>query len=148
MWTDRNTVVVLTVIGSLLGLAITVSRKYLTKQFTPAGIMYIDSVLTGVMIIAIAIYQSGLPKLHKDLSKLDAKSAAAFLVGSTAIAVSAFMGLNLLKHNELSYLTMLETGIELLATAVVGMVFLGEEISRTKVLGLGVLCAGIYILHM
>ena len=141
MWTDRTTVISLTVIGSLLGLAITLSRKFLTNKFTPASIMYIDSVLTGLMIVGIAIYQAGLPKL-------DATSAAAFVLGSLAIAISAFTGLNLLKHNELSYLTMLETGIELLATAVVGMVFLGEEVSRTKIFGLGVLCAGIYILHM
>ncbi len=148
MWTDRTTVISLTVIGSLLGLAITLSRKFLTSKFSPASIMYIDSVLTGLMIVGIAIYQAGFPKLNRDLSKLDATSAAAFVLGSLAIAISAFTGLNLLKHNELSYLTMLETGIELLATAVVGMVFLGEEVSRTKIFGLGVLCAGIYILHM
>jgi len=140
-------IVTLVVLVSFLSSAVSMSRKYLMKQFSPSSIMYIDTIFTSAMILVVSVFLSGIERLNSDFARLDLKSLSAFLGGSLAITGSIFLGLYLLKYNELSYLVVLETGVELMVAALVGMLFLGEKVTLSKVIGLIIIGFGIYVLN-
>lgn len=117
------------------------------KSFSPASIMYIDTIFTSTIILAISIFSAGLSNLNKDLRSLDRSSLAAFVGGSVAISISIFLGLYLLKYNDLGYLTILETGVEVIVAALVGSALLGEKFTRNKIIGLFIVGLGVAILN-
>ena len=147
MLSHPSVAVTLVVIASLLGTAVSVSLKYLMKSFSPASIMYIDTIFTSTIILAISIFSAGLSNLNKDLRSLDRSSLAAFVGGSVAISISIFLGLYLLKYNDLGYLTILETGVEIIVAALVGSALLGEKFTRNKIIGLFIVWLGVAILN-
>jgi len=147
MLSHPSVAVTLVVIASLLGTAVSVSRKYLMKSFSPASIMYIDTIFTSTIILAISIFSAGLSNLNKDLRSLDRSSLAAFVGGSVAISISIFLGLYLLKYNDLGYLTILETGVEIIVAALVGSALLGEKFTRNKIIGLFIVGLGVAVLN-
>jgi len=125
----------LLVFGSLVGAGISVGRKYLMKKYSHSTILYIDTLIGGIILIATAIYRRGFNKLNEEMFSMSAKDLGIFVISSLAIVISIFIGLKLLETYDLTYLATMETGIDIIVTALVGTAILGEKLTWLKVLG-------------
>ena len=71
-----------------------------------------------------------------------------FAFTSMAVAASVIVGTQLLLHNDMSYLGIMDTAVGVLITVAVAMIFLGEKLTINKILGLLMILAGAYVVNM
>jgi len=96
-------------------------------------------------MMTTALYMGGFEQLTKDLSKLHGTTLLAFLAASLCITISTVIGYNLLRAEKLSYLIIVSTGVGVIATMFASALFLGEKITKTKLLSIPFLLTGVYL---
>ena len=137
----------LLVFGSLVGAGISVGRKHLMKKYSHSAILYIDAIIGGIILIATAIYKRGFNKLNEEMLSMDSQDFGIFVISSLAIVISIFIGLQLLETYDLTYLVTMETGIDIIVTALVATATLGEKITWLKVLGAVAVITGMAMMN-
>jgi len=142
---NRNTVYGLITISALLATAMRLTRKYVMKHMKNYSIVFIDAILTGTAMMTTALYLGGPEQLTKDLSKLHGTTLLAFLAASLCITISTVIGYNLLRAEKLSYLIIVSTGVGVIATMFASALFLGEKITKTRLLSIPFLLTGVYL---
>ncbi len=83
----------------------------------------------------------------KHMSKLRPIDWVICISTSIAIAVSIIVGRNLLMHNDLAYLDIIDGGVDLLVTALVSYFFWKEEMTLKKIGGVILVMMGLVVLH-
>ena len=144
---NRHTVYGLVTITALLGTAMRLTRKYVMKYVKNYSIVFIDSILTGVAMMSTALYLGGTEQLTKDLAKLHGTTLLAFIAASLCITISTVIGYNLIRSEKLSYLIIVSTGVGVIATMIASSLFLGDKITKSKILSLPFLLIGVYLAH-
>jgi len=142
---NRNTLYALATISALLASALDLTRKYVMKHMNNYSIVFIDSILTGITMVVTALYLGGIEQLTKDIAKLHGTTLLAFLVASLCITISTVIGYNLIRSENLSYLVIVKTGIAIIATIITSAIFLEDGITKSKILSIPFLLAGIYL---
>ena len=144
-----NTAVVygLVTISALLATAMRLTRKYVMKSMQNYSIIIIDAIITGVAMIATALYMGGTEQLKKDLTKLHGTTLLAFLAASACIVISTVIGYELIRKQKLSYLIIVSTGIGVVATMIASHMFLGDKLTTHKLIAIPVLLLGVYLAH-
>jgi len=143
----RGYVIPLLAVTSLIGAFITTAQKTFLQKYDIYTITYIDTVLTCIFLSIYAVYQRGFYTLHKNITHISSKDLLIFVVLSMAIAGLVIIGRHLLKHNDMSYLGIMDTGIDVFITVVVAMLFLKEKITISKIVGLAIILLGAYIVN-
>ena len=144
---DRNTVYGLVTISALLATAMRLTRKYVMKYMKNYSIVFIDAIITGTAMMSTALYLGGTEQLTKDIAKLHGTTLLAFLAASLCITISTVIGYNLIRSEKLSYLIIVSTGVGVVATMIASAIFLGEKITKLKLLSLPFLITGVYLAH-
>jgi len=144
---NRNTVYGLVTISALLATAMRLTRKYVMKSMKNYSIVFIDAIITGIAMMSTALYFGGVEQLTKDIAKLHGTTLLAFLGASLCITISTVIGYNLIRSEKLSYLVIVSTGVGVVATMIGSAIFLGEKITKTKLLAVPFLIAGVYLAH-
>ena len=142
---NRNNVYALVTISTLLATALDLTRKYVMKHMNNYSIVFIDSILTGITMVLTALYLGGTEQIAKDIAKLHGTRLLAFLAASLCITISTVIGYNLLRAEKLSYLIIVSTGVGVIATMFASALFLGEKITKTKLLSIPFLLTGVYL---
>ena len=144
---NRNTVYGLVTISALLATAMRLTRKYVMKYMKNYSIVFIDAIITGTAMMSTALYLGGTEQLIKDIAKLHGTTLLAFLAASLCITISTVIGYNLIRSEKLSYLIIVSTGVGVVATMIASAIFLGEKITKLKLLSLPFLITGVYLAH-
>ncbi len=142
---DRNTVYGLVTISALLATAMRLTRKYVMKYMNNYSIVFIDAIISGIAMMFTALYLGGTEQLTKDIAKLHGTTLLAFLAASLCITISTVIGYNLIRSEKLSYLIIVSTGVGVIATIIASAIFLGEKITKLKLLSIPFLIAGVYL---
>ena len=142
---DRNTVYGLVTISALLATAMRLTRKYVMKYMKNYSIVFIDAIITGTAMMSTALYLGGTEQLTKDIAKLHGTTLLAFLAASLCITISTVIGYNLIRSEKLSYLIIVSTGVGVVATMIASAIFLGEKITKLKLLSIPFLITGVYL---
>jgi len=142
---NKNTVYGLVTISALLATAMRLTRKYVMKYMKNYSIVFIDAIITGIAMMSTALYLGGIEQLTKDISKLHGTTLLAFLAASLCITISTVIGYNLIRTEKLSYLIIVSTGVGVVATIIASAIFLGEKITKFKLLSIPFLITGVYL---
>ena len=135
----------LVAISSLLTTAMTLSRKYVLKSMDKYSILVVDSIITGAVLIGVSLYMGGIGKVKKQIQKMDSKTLAAFIGATMCVAISTIIGYELLATQKLSYLAIISTGVGLTATMAASAIFLGEGITKWKLLAAPILLFAVWL---
>ena len=138
---------ILLVLTAIIGAIVTMGHKTLLKKYDIYTITYIDTILTCIFLSAYAIYHRGIGNIYKHYTAISIKDRGLFVIFSIAIAGRVVVGRRLLKYNDMSYLGIMNTGIDVLVTVVVGVLFLNEKLTASKIVGLAVILLGTYIVN-
>ncbi len=144
---NKTTVYGLVTITALLGTAMRLTRKYVMRYMKNYSIVFIDAIITGIAMTGTALYFGGFEQLTKDLAKLHGTTLLAFLAASLCITISTVIGYNLIRSEKLSYLIIVSTGVGVIATMIASAIFLGDKITKSKILSLPFLLTGVYLAH-
>jgi len=134
-------------LSAIIGAVVTMGHKTFLKKYDIYTITYIDTILTCIFLSAYAIYHRGIGNIYKQYTTISVKDRWLFVIFSIAIAGLVVVGRRLLKHNDMSYLGIMNTGIDVLVTVAVGVLFLNEKLTTSKVAGLAVILLGTYIVN-
>ena len=71
------------------------------------------------------------------------------IITGTALFLSftLLFGGKILENNDISYLTLLDTGVDVLASISIAYLFFNEELSVKKIIGLILILTGVFIIH-
>jgi len=134
-------------LSAIIGAVVTMGHKTFLKKYDIYTITYIDTILTCIFLSAYAIYHRGVGNIYKHYTAISVKDRWLFVIFSIAISGLVVVGRRLLKYNDMSYLGIMNTGIDALVTVAVGVLFLKEKLSISKVIGLAVILLGTYIVN-
>jgi multidrug transporter EmrE-like cation transporter len=142
---NKYTLYGLVTITALLGTAQRLTRKVVMKSMTNYSIIIVDTIITGIALIITGLYLGGTEQLIKDLAKLRGFTLLAFVAAAACVTISSVIALNLIRTEKLSYLVIVSTGVGIIATIASSAIFLGDEITKTKLLSIPFLLTGVYL---
>jgi uncharacterized membrane protein len=144
----RAYAVPLVALVAVAGAFITLVQKYQLQKYDLYTTIYIDAVITAIFIFLYTVHQRGFKSIQQNIMEMLPTDIVLFILSGLAVAISVIIGKQLLLHNEMSYLGIMEMGIGVLVTVGVAMVFLGETISLTQIVGLLTILLGVYIVNL
>ena len=147
MFTGKANVIGFSIFLSILGVMITVSRKYYLTKIGVHSVTMIDTILTGTIILVMVAVQTTPGQIFQEFKKMNGKDWLICLLTSVGIAISILVGRNLLVHNDLAYLDILDGGVDLIVTAFVAYFFYKEAMTVNKIIGLVLVLVGMAMLH-
>ena len=147
MFNGKFNVIGFSILLSLIGALVAASRKYYLTKIGVHAVTVIDSILTGTIIVLLVLTHMTPTRVFSDISKLSLKDWLICAVTSFAIAISILIGRNLLLHNDLAYLDIIDGGVDLVATAAIAYFFYKEKMTPQKIIGLILVLIGIAVLH-
>jgi len=142
---QQYTVYGLVTITALLATAQRLTRKVVMKSMTNYSIIIIDTIISGMALIIAGLYLGGTEQLIKDLVNLHGITLLAFVVAAACVTISSVIALKLIRTEKLSYLVIVSTGVGVIATIVSSAIFLGDKITKTKLLSIPFLLTGVYL---
>lgn len=147
MFSGKVNVIGFSILLSIVSVAITTSRKYYLTKVGLHSITLIDAILTGAIVCIMVIFHASPGQISKEFKMLSKKDWLICLVTSVAIAIGLFISRSLLIHNDLTYLEIIDGGLDLIVTALVSYLFYNEEMSFRKIGGMVLVFIGLAILH-
>ena len=142
---QQYTVYGLVTITALLATAQRLTRKVVMKSMTNYSIIIIDTIISGMALIIAGLYLGGTEQLIKDLVNLHGITLLAFVVAAACVTISSVIASKLIRTEKLSYLVIVSTGVGVIATIVSSAIFLGDKITKTKLLSIPFLLTGVYL---
>ena len=142
---NKSIVYGLVTISALLSTTITLTRKYQMKAMSNYSILFIDTVITGLIMASAALYLGGIEQFTKDFAKFKGTVLLSFIGASICTLGAALIGYNLVRSQKLSYLIIVSTGVGIIATMFASHMFLGDKITKTKLLSIPFLLTGVYL---
>ncbi|GAG31833.1 unnamed protein product, partial [marine sediment metagenome] len=107
----------------------------------------IDTILTGVIISIMIISHASPGQIMGGIKKMSLRDWSICAMTSFGIAVSVLLGRNLLIHNDIAYLDILDGGVDVIITAIIAYFFYKEEMSWRKIGGIALVLMGMSLLH-
>ncbi len=147
MFTGKANVIGFSIFLSILGVMVTVSRKYYLTKIGVHSVTMIDTVLTSTIVLLMIFFHATPTQIFAGMKKMNYKDWLICLATSFGIAISILLGRNLLIHNDLAYLDILDGGVDLIVTAFVAYFFYKEEMTLNKIIGLVLVLVGMAMLH-
>lgn len=147
MFTGKLNVIGFSILISLLGAMIAASRKYYLNKVGVHAVTFIDSILTGTILILMIMTHTSPASVFADMKKLNYYDWFICFITSIAIAITIIIGRNLLIHNDLAFLEILDGGVDLLATAAIAYFFYNEKMTLQKIGGIILVLLGLAILQ-
>jgi multidrug transporter EmrE-like cation transporter len=147
MFTEKTNIIGYSILLSILGVLITGSRKYYLTKIGVHSVTIIDTILTGVIISIMIISHASPGQIMGGIKKMSLRDWSICAMTSFGIAVSVLLGRNLLIHNDIAYLDILDGGVDVIITAIIAYFFYKEEMSWRKIGGIALVLMGMSLLH-
>jgi len=147
MYKDVRVIIIFSILSSLAGVFVSFGRQRLFKKYSVETVYLVDLFLTGILVM-VAIYLFGNTKnIIPNIQNFNTEDWAIMAGTSLFFAATLLYGGKILQHNNISYLTILDTGVDLLAGVLVAYMFFNEKIRKKKIFGMLLVAAGIIVLH-
>lgn len=147
MLSDKNNVIGFIIIIAFLGALISTSHKYYLQKIGVEAVTIIDVIFTSIVVIFLTLMAKPKNKILKDINQLTKIDWIIFLITSIALGFSIIIGRQLLLHNDLGDLAVLDGGVDIILTTFVSYLFYKEIITIQKAIGIILVLAGMFVLN-
>ena len=147
MLSDKNNVIGFIIIIAFLGALISTSQKYYLQKVGVEALSIIDVIFTSIVVIFLTLMAKPKNKILKDINQLTKIDWIIFLITSIALGFSIIIGRDLLLHNDLGYLAVIDGGVDIILTTLISYLFYKEIITIQKVIGIILVLAGMFVLN-
>jgi drug/metabolite transporter (DMT)-like permease len=117
------------------------------KKYDVETIYFIDLILSTIFVLFFLFMFGNTKNISKNTQKFTLKDWG--IITGTALVLSStlILGGKILENNNISYLTLLDTGIDVFASILVAYLFYNEELTAKKIIGLILIMTGVFIIH-
>ena len=147
MYSNKNFIVAFSLVASLTSVFITFGRKQMFNKYDVETVYFIDLILSTIFVLFFLFTFGNTKNIVSNTKKFTMKDWG--IIAGTALALSStvILGGKILENNDISYLTLLDTGVDVLASVLVAYLFYNEELTVKKIIGLVLILAGVFIIH-
>ncbi len=147
MYKNRTFIILFSLAASLVGVFITFGRKTMFKKYDVETVYFIDLILSTVFILLFLFMFGNTKNIVKNAKKFTLKDWGVITSTALFLSFTLLFGGKILENNDISYLTLLDTAIDVLASLSVAYLFYNEELTVKKIIGLILIMTGVFIIH-
>jgi drug/metabolite transporter (DMT)-like permease len=140
-------IVAFSIFTALMGVFITFGRKYMFKKHDVETVYFVDLFLSGILFLTFMYKFGNTKNIYKNIKKFDRNDYLIITATSVFLAGASIFGGKILKHNDISYLTLLDTAIDILASFAIAYAFYGEKLDAKKLGGLILILGGVFTMN-
>jgi len=130
---------------ALLGKQVYSHKSNHTKNMSQYSVIFIDSILTGIIMLGTALYYGEFNKFKSDITNLNWETIIIFLIPGIYIRFRGFFN-QLLNTHKLSHLSIVDYAFGLFTTAILSGFLIGQPISHNKIIAIPLLLLGTYFM--
>ena len=147
MYSNKNFIVAFSLVASLTSVFITFGRKQMFNKYDVETVYFIDLILSTFFVLFFLFTFGNTKNIVSNTKKFTMKDWG--IITGTALALSStvILGGKILANNDISYLTLLDTGVDVLASVLVAYLFYNEELTLKKIMGVVLILTGVFIIH-
>ena len=147
MYSNKNFIVAFSLVASLTSVFITFGRKQMFNKYDVETVYFIDLILSTIFVLFFLFTFGNTKNIVSNTKKFTMKDWG--IITGTALALSStvILGGKILENNDISYLTLLDTGVDVLASVLVAYLFYNEELTLKKIMGVILILTGVFIIH-
>lgn len=147
MYSNKNFIVAFSLVASLTSVFITFGRKQMFNKYDVETVYFIDLILSTFFVLFFLFTFGNTKNIVSNTKKFTMKDWG--IITGTALALSStvILGGKILENNDISYLTLLDTGVDVLASVLVAYLFYNEELTLKKIMGVVLILMGVFIIH-
>ena len=147
MYKNRTFIILLSLAASLVGVFITFGRKTMFKKYDVETVYFIDLILSSVFVLLFLFMFGNTKNIVTNAKKFTLKDWGIITGTALFLSFTLLFGGKILESNDISYLTLLDTGVDVLASIPIAYLFFNEELSVKKIIGLILILTGVFIIH-
>jgi len=147
MYKQTGFIIAFYVFTALAGVFITFGRKHMFKRHDVETVYFVDLFLTGILFLTFMYKFGNTKNIFKNIKNFNKIDWLITFGTSLFLAAASIFAGKILQHNDVSYLTILDTGVDLLASFIIAYMFFNETINFKKLGGLILVLAGVIISH-
>ena len=117
------------------------------KKYDVETVYFIDLILSTVFILLFLFMFGNTKNIVKNAKKFTLKDWGVITSTALFLSFTLLFGGKILENNDISYLTLLDTAIDVLASLSVAYLFYNEELTVKKIIGLILIMTGVFIIH-
>ena len=147
MYSNKKFIVAFSLGASLIGVFMTFGRKYLFKKYDVETVYFIDLILSTIFVLFFLFMFGNTKNIIKNTKLCGLKDWAILIGTSLVLSSTLILGGKILENNDISYLTLLDTEIDVIASVLIAYMFYNEKLTTKKIMGLLLILAGVFTIH-
>ena len=122
-------------------------KQHFLKKYDETLVLIIESLFI-LLFLSIFYFISGDSKdFSQQVSIISRKDSLIMIAVPLFITFTTIIGAKILKANDISYLTILDTTLDVILTFIIAYLFYDEKITIKKIMGILLVLGGIMIMH-
>ena len=122
-------------------------KQHFLKKYDETLVLIIESLFI-LLFLSIFYFISGDSKdFSQQVSRISRKDSLIMIAVPLFITFTTIIGAKILKANDISYLTILDTTLDVVLTFTIAYLFYDEKITIKKIMGILLVLGGIMIMH-
>lgn len=122
-------------------------KQHFLKKYDETLVLIIEAVFILVFLSIFYIISGESKDFKQQLSKISRKDMLVMIAIPLFFTFTTIIGAKILKANDISYLTILDTVLDVVLTFTIAYLFYEEKITLKKIAGILLVLGGIMIMH-
>lgn len=147
MFDNKTFIIIYSILIGIVFVFITFKRQMFYKVYNESAIVLLESIIISLFLSIIYFNSHSINDFINNLSKISKKDWILLLLIAATVSFSTIVGTKLLKANDISYLTTLDTVLDVVLTFIISYLFYKEKITVKKMIGILFVLLGIFFVH-
>lgn len=122
-------------------------KQHFLKKYDETLVLIIESLFIFVFLSIFYIISGEVKDFRRQFSKISKRDMLVMIAIPLFFTFTTIIGAKILKANDISYLTILDTVVDVILTFMIAYLFYEEKITVKKIVGILLVLGGIMIMH-
>ncbi len=122
-------------------------KQHFLKKYDETLVLIIEALFILLFLSIFYVISGESKDLRQQLSKISRKDMLVMIAIPLFFTFTTIIGAKILKANDISYLTILDTVLDVVLTFTIAYLFYEEKITLKKIAGILLVLGGIMIMH-
>jgi uncharacterized membrane protein len=147
MYDNKLFVIVYSIFIGIISIFTSFQKKAFLKKYDDSIVLLIESLFIFIFLSIYAFFFQKKINFVKEVSKISIKDMIIMILIPLYFTVTSVIGAKILKQHDITYLTMLDTALDLILTAILGYLVFEETMNINKIIGIIFVFSGIFLMH-
>jgi uncharacterized membrane protein len=147
MYTNKLFIILYSILISFGAVLISFKKKTFLTDYDESIVLLIESLLISIFLSIYVFLFKKNKNILNELAKISYNDWFYMILFPFLMTFAGIIGAKIMKVNDITYLTILDTSLDIILTALLGYYIFNEKLNLKKVIGLILVLIGIILLH-